>query len=147
MKKSPMTCITYKSFLDFLFLNLNDIRASNPTAYLFDRMDKVIVGKSRVVYYPSVPPGQLTHPSKYLKLKEGGWGHLVVGYTFKQYDITEILNHIYDTYKLNDDNKKLLTHIMRFPYLKIQYDNSKRTLHYDTFFSFMTGISTDVTYY
>ena len=75
MKKSPLTCTDYKSFRDFIFLNLNDIMASNPNAYKFDKLERTVMKNSRVIYGSGNPINDPPiHASRYLKLKEGGVG-------------------------------------------------------------------------
>lgn len=143
MKKSPLLYLEYESFKGFIFHSLNDIRASNPS-YQFDEHNRKVLANSRVMYTITQ---QTPHHERYLKLKEGGWGRLLVGYTYKQYDINAVLNEIYSTYTLNEDERVLLRSIMKHPYLKIQFNNSERTRQYDIFFNFLSSVSKDVTFY
>ena len=50
-------------------------------------------------------------------------------------------------YSIPNANKNLLDRVMQFPYLKIQYDNSKITSKHRDFFTFMDEISEDLTRY
>lgn len=145
MKKSPLTCTDYKSFREFIFRNLQEIMVSNSNAYKFSGLKQTVMENSRVIYESDNPVNNLSIcTNRYLKLKEGGWGYLVVGYTYRQYNIEKIIDTIYS---MPNVDKKLLDSVKEFPYLKIQYDNSKRTTKYNAFFNFMNEISNDVTHY